>query len=126
MPIIVQKSLITIFFWIQSIPREFIETALMYVRPNVLSKIICMADDEMEKVKEPDYALIDKNKHRLKILYSTTDGWTPITYYERLIGRIPDINAEITDKFDHAFVLKSSHKMGAVVSEWIQQNSSSL
>lgn len=99
------------------------DTSLMYIRPSVLSKIVYMADDEMERIKEPDYALIEKNKNRLTFLYSTTDGWTPITYYERLISRIPEVKAQITDKFEHAFVLKSSHNMGALVSEWIHQNS---
>lgn len=99
------------------------ESALMYVRPTVLSKIIYMATDEMDKVKEPDYALIEKNKNRLTFFYSTTDGWTPITYYERLIGRVPGIDAQVTDKHDHAFVLKSSANMGALVAEWIKRDS---
>lgn len=84
-----------------------------------------MASDEMDKVKEPDYALIEKNKNRLTFLYSTTDGWTPIKYYERLIGTIPDINAKITTEYDHAFVLKSSENLGILVAQWIQQNISS-
>ncbi|XP_055313603.1 lipid droplet-associated hydrolase [Sitodiplosis mosellana] len=126
LPTILQNLLIMIFFWVRSIPSEFLESALMYIRPSVLSKIIYMATDEMEKVKEPDYALIEKNKHRLTFFYSTTDGWTPITYYERLIGRIPEINAQLTDKYDHAFVLKSSANMGALVAEWIQQHSAQI
>lgn len=81
-----------------------------------------MANDEMVKVKEPDYELIDANKERLTLFYSTTDGWTPVTYYERLIGRIPNINAQITDKYDHAFVVKSSHNMGELVADWIQKS----
>lgn len=111
-----------IFFWIRSIPSEFMETILMHIRPSVLSKIVYMATDEMETVKEPDYAIIEKNIKRLTFLYSTTDGWTPITYFERLTGRFPGINAQITDKHDHAFVLKSSINMGALVAEWIQKN----
>lgn len=80
-----------------------------------------MADDEMQKVKEPDYALIEKNKHRLTLVYSLTDGWTPITFYEHMVARIEGIKALITDKYDHAFVLESSHNMGALVAEWIEQ-----
>lgn len=94
----------------------------MYIRPSVISKIIYMADDEMEKVMEPDYSLIEKNKERLTFFYSTTDGWTPITHYERLLSRIPDAKAQITDKFDHSFVIKSSYNMSALLAEWIQQN----
>lgn len=96
--------------------------ALMYIRPSVLSKIVYLADDEMKIVTEPEYGLIEKNQHRLTFFYSITDGWTPMNY-ERLISRIPNIKAQITDKYDHAFVLRSSTNMGALVAEWIQQNS---
>lgn len=111
-----------VFFWINSIPRELEYAALMQIRPSVLSKIIYMADDEMEIVKEPDYSLIEKNKDRLVFLYSTTDGWTPIEYYERLISKIPDVNVQITDKYEHAFVLNSSHEVATLISKWIQSN----
>lgn len=95
---------------------------MIYIRPSVISKIVCMADDEMDKVNAPDYGLIEKNKHRLTFFYSTTDGWTPITYYERLIEKIPNVNAQVSDKFDHAFVLRTSYDMGALLAKWIQQN----
>lgn len=81
-----------------------------------------MANDEMDKVIEPDYNIIDVNKHRLTFFYSSTDGWTPITHYERLVSRIPDIKAQITHQIEHSFVLNSSHEMGALLAEWIQQN----
>lgn len=119
---VVMKLCITTFFWIRSIPSELKNAVLIFVRPSVLSKIIFLADDEMKKVLKPDYALIEQNKNRLTFLYSKSDGWTPISYYERLVNRIPDINAQLTDKYDHAFVLKSSHKVGVLISEWIQKN----
>lgn len=123
LPESVLKIAISIVCWIRSIPSEFMSSILMYIRPGVISKIICMADDEMDKVRAPDYGLIEKNKHRLTFFYSTTDEWTPITYYERLIERIPDVKAQVSSEYDHAFVLKSSHEMGALLAEWIKQNS---
>lgn len=121
-PEIVRKSIIHVVFLIRSMPRELAEFALMYIRPSVISKIIYMADDEMEKVHEPNYALMEKNKERLTFYYSTTDGWAPVTHYERLVSRIPGVKAQITDKFDHSFVIKSSYEMGALLGEWIQEN----
>lgn len=100
---------------------EFTNVVLLLLRPKVLSKILFLADDEMVKVKEPDYELIEANKERLTFFYSSTDGWTPVTYYERLIGRIPNVDAQITDKYDHEFIFKSSHNMGALVADWIQK-----
>lgn len=123
LPTVLLNILIMGYFWIRSISFEFLECARTFILPSVLSKIVHMASDEMEHVKQPDYTIIEKNKSRLTFFYSTTDNWTPITYYERLIQRFPDINALLTDKHDHAFVLKSSTSMGALVAEWIQQNS---
>lgn len=111
-PCLVRKAIVSIAFWIRSIPSDFMSTVLMYIRPSVISKVACMADSEMLEIHEPDYDLIEENKHRLTFLYSTTDEWTPITYYERLVERIPDVKAHVSDKFDHAFVLKSSKIMG--------------
>lgn len=111
-PCLVRKAIVSIAFWIRSIPSDFMSTVLMYIRPSVISKVACMADSEMLEIHEPDYDLIEENKHRLTFLYSTTDEWTPITYYERLVERITDVKAHVSDKFDHAFVLKSSKTMG--------------
>lgn len=79
-----------------------------------------MADSEMLEIYEPDYDLIEENKHRLTFLYSTTDEWTPITYYERLVERIPDVKAQVSDRFDHAFVLKTSKTMGKYIYYFIK------
>lgn len=113
---------IRIVYWFRSIPFEYTDVTLTLIRPDVLSKIMFMADDEMKYVLEADYNTIEENKNRLTFFYSFTDGWTPVTYYERLISRIPNVNAQITDKFDHAFTLKTSHNMAALLSQWIQQN----
>lgn len=122
MPKIVRIVLIKIFFLTRSIPQEFTPCALMYIKPSVLTKIIYLADDEMEKVVEPDYSLIEKNQKRLTFFYSTTDGWTPITYYERLKSRLPNVVAHLTSELDHSFVLKHSNEMAVKLAEWIQQN----
>lgn len=114
--------MIMIFFWIRSYPQEHVRSALTYIQPKVISKIVHMADDEMDKVVEPNYKLIEDNKQRLTFFYSTTDGWTPRDHYDRLVSQISDVKAQITDKFDHSFVLKSSYNMGALLAEWIQNN----
>lgn len=76
----------------------------------------------MERIKEPDYALIKQNEHRLTFFYSTLDGWVPVTYYERLVEKFPNVKAQLTDKFTHSFVMQTSCEMGALLGEWIQQN----
>lgn len=123
LPLILRKIIISVFCWVRSFPQEFIPWILMVIRPSVMSKLVHMSDDEMEKLKEPDYATMKQNEKRLTFFYSTTDGWAPITHYERLISQMPDVKAQVTDKFDHSFVIKSSCEMGALLGEWIQQNS---
>lgn len=107
--------------WIRSLPQEFVPHMLMVGRPSVMSKVVQMADDEMEKVKAPDYDLMKQNEDRLTFFYSTLDEWAPPSYYEELIRNLPNVDAKSTDKFEHSFVAKSSYEMGALLGEWIQQ-----
>lgn len=122
LPLILREIMVKIFCWIRSFPQEFVPYVLMVIRPSVMSKLVYMSDDEMEKLKEPDYALMKQNEQRLTLFYSTTDGWAPITHYERLVGQMPNIKAQVSDQFEHTFVIKKSCEMGALLGEWIQQN----
>jgi len=121
-PQILLIAAIRIVFFICSIPYEYVETTLIMLRPSVFSKIVYMSDCEMEEVLQADYETIEKNKRRLKFIYSLSDGWTPVVYYKRLRDRIVDVEAEITDKFEHSFTMQSSYDMGVFVTEWIQEN----
>lgn len=81
-----------------------------------------MADQEMVRVREIDIDIIARNKHRIKIYYGAIDGWTPLTYYNQLKERIPDVDASVDDRqINHAFVLRSSVEMGIIVAEWISK-----
>lgn len=124
LPLFVRKFIISVICWIRSIPQELVPHILMIGRPSVLSKIVYMADDEMKKLKAPDYDLIAQNADRLTFFYSTLDGWTPQSHYERLKENLPNVNVKVTDKFEHSFVIKSSCEMGGLLGEWIQQQNS--
>lgn len=108
--------IVSLVMWCRSIPQAHLSPVLMHFRPTVLSKIIFMANDEMMRVQTPNYQIIEKNKKRLTFIYSLTDKWTPITYYERLVARFPDIDAQVTDEFRHAFVINTSYEMAAFIS----------
>lgn len=123
LPLTIRKIIISIVCWIRSFPQEFISPILMVCRPSVMSKIVHMTDDEMEKLQAPDYDLMKQNEDRLTFLYSTLDKWAPHSHYERLVQNLPNINAKSTDKFEHTFVSKSACEMGALLGEWIQQRS---
>lgn len=121
LPLFVREFIMSIICWIRSYPQELVPHILMIGRPSVMNKIVYMADDEMKKLNAPDYDLIEQNADRLTFFYSTLDGWTPKSYYDRLMKNLPNINVKVTDKFAHSFVINSSYEMGALLGEWIQQ-----
>lgn len=123
LPTIVQIMIIYAYFFIMSIPRHFVGTALKYSRPTVLQKIVFLADEEMDQVVEPDYAVLEANVHRLKLYYGATDGWSPVNYCTRICERVPGLDASVDIyRYAHAFVLRSSVEMGKLVGGWIAAN----
>lgn len=123
LPTILRVCFIYLYFFIFSIPSYFVGTALKYIRPPVIRKIVFLADEEMERVVEADYDHIERNKNRLKLYYGATDGWTPIHYCKQLKERIADIDAQVdVNGYAHAFVLRSSVEMGKLVAGWIAEN----
>lgn len=121
LPLVLRNLIIGIVGFFRSFPQEFIPSISMVIRPSVLSKIVHMTDDEMAKLQALDYDLIKQNANRLTIYYSSLDGWAPNSHYERLIKNVPNVNAKLTDAFEHTFVSKSSREMGVLLGEWIQQ-----
>lgn len=119
-PTILHVFVLKVYFYFSSIPNHCMGTTLKYIRPSILKKIVFMANQEMDLIREVDYDNIGRNKHRIKFYYGATDGWTPLTYYRRLKERIPDVDASIDNhQINHAFVLRSSVEMGNIVAEWI-------
>ncbi|ALC42990.1 CG9186 [Drosophila busckii] len=122
MPIWLRIFLIQIYFWIFSIPKHYVGTALKYSRPSVAEKVVFLADDEMARVRGLQRELIEQHLPLLKFYYGTTDGWVPVAYYEELMRLFPQADAQLDTKgIDHAFVLRSSKPMALIVSNMIQQ-----
>lgn len=123
LPTVCQVLIIYMYFFMMGIPRYFVGTALKYSRPTVLRKIVYLADDEMERVIEPDLALLEANQKILKLYYGASDGWAPVKYCHRMQERVPGLDAQVDIyQYSHAFVLRSSIEMGKLVSGWIMQN----
>lgn len=123
LPTFFQVFLLSIYFWLSSIPRHFLGTALKYSRLTIMEKVLFLADDEMKRVVELDSETLEtlrSNCQILKIYYGASDGWTPQKYSRQLKEKIPELDVEIdTCKFDHAFVIKSSEEVGRLVADWI-------
>lgn len=123
LPEIVRIFCLHIYFWLFSIPKHFIGTGLKYSKPSVLEKVIFLAKDEMAKVRDLDKDVVRENINLLKFYYGSRDGWAPVKYYKDLKRDIPNVDATVdTHNIEHAFVLRSSTKMGALVANWIMEN----
>lgn len=122
-PIFFQVFLLSIYFWLSSIPRFFLGTALKYARLSVMEKVLFLANDEMKRVVELDSETLEtlrSNHQILKLYYGASDGWTPQKYSRELKEKIPELDLEIDNrKFDHAFVIKSSEEVGRLIADWI-------
>lgn len=122
-PMSFKAFLISIYFYLFSVPNCLIGTTLKYIRPTILSKIVFLADEEMDRVVDADYEHIEKHKKMLTFYYGATDGWTPVSYVKSLRQKIPDIDAHLcVCGYAHAFVLRSSFSVGQLVSNWIVGN----
>lgn len=121
-PLMIRAFLISVYFTLVSIPRQYVGTTIKYLRLSILENIIFLADDELKRVRQIDLVTIASNKDRLKLYYGATDGWTPAKYLVELKQQIPGLDAEM-DIYGirHAFVLMNSVKMGHLVSGWIEE-----
>lgn len=124
LPVPIRVFLIYIYFWVFSIPKIFTGTTLKYLTPSVIEKVVFLANDEMDVVKELEADTIANNIDLLKFYYGTKDGWVPVQYYNEIKERFPKIDATLDDKgIYHAFVLRSWEEMGLVVAKWFEENS---
>jgi len=123
LPYRVRALFVYFYFSIFRIQKHFVGTALKYARPSVVHKVIFMAVDEMEHVKELDVNIVQQNEKLLKLYYGTTDGWAPVRYYYDLKLKFPYIDAEVCQRgMEHAFVLRRGPEMGHMVADWIKEN----
>lgn len=122
LPPVLRIPFVYIYFLIFRIPKYFVGTAIKYARPSVVHKVIALAVEEMEIVNELDEQLIGENLKLLKLYYGTTDGWAPVSYYEDLKAKFPQIDAQLCDRgMPHAFCLRHGPEMGYIVAEWIKE-----
>lgn len=58
-----------------------------------------------------------------RFYYGTIDNWCPLSFYESLKEKVPNMNAVVCEKkMEHAFVLSSSNEMGEIVAEWCSED----
>lgn len=77
----------------------------------------------MHQVKELDIELVKRNKDLLTIFYGSKDGWTPIEFYNELMEKVPDLDAQwsVCDIY-HNFMISDDAFMSYVVRDMICKN----
>lgn len=123
-PVALQTFMIRAFGMFYGIPARSVRAVREMLDPKVLRRIINLAREEMKYVKEADDETISKHTDKLWLYYGASDNWAPVKYYENLVSRHPDLNAQLCQRgFQHSFVLKDDVDMGHIIGDLINEDS---
>jgi len=99
-----------------------LRTTRKLLHPQALERCMFMAHNELQVVGELDAEEIRKISDRLTLYFGTKDHWCPLDFCHNFQQQVPEAKAIVCPhELEHAFVLKSSHQMASIVSEWLQQ-----
>lgn len=123
-PSSLQFLMIRIFGLFFGIPVKSVKAVQEMLNPKALRRIIYLAKEELKYVREADYETISKYSDKLWLYYGATDGWVPKKFYENMVSKYPNLNAQLCQRgFRHAFVLNDDVPMGQIVGDLINENS---
>ena len=106
-----------------SIPGKYNKATLQLLNPHSLKKVIKMAEEEMEVVKDRDDDIISKYGDKLWFYYGNCDGWAPVKYFNHLKFTHPSVDAILCKRgYHHSFVLQYDKEMGHIVGDAINEN----
>uniref|UniRef100_A0A7M5VE20 Lipid droplet-associated hydrolase n=2 Tax=Clytia hemisphaerica TaxID=252671 RepID=A0A7M5VE20_9CNID len=93
------------------------------VTPNGLRNMSQIAKDLSKIGRIGDLEnVIETFSERLTFYYGASDLWTPLSFYEEMKTRFPDIDIRLDGKgIDHAFVLSHSTLVAPIVGEILQE-----
>lgn len=123
-PSSLQMLMIRIFGVFYGFPAKSVKAVQEMLNPKVLRRLIHLAEEEMKCVKEADHEIISKYAAKLWFYYGANDGWAPKKFYENMISKYPDLNAQLCQRgLRHAFVLKDDITMAHIVGDLINEDS---
>ncbi|KAL7070507.1 hypothetical protein ACQ4LE_010577 [Meloidogyne hapla] len=93
-----------------------VEAGAELINPLVFRNIVHMTVHELEEVRNFDESLLaEPQKHYVMFFYGREDGWVPVEFASRMMGRVPrgtfQVLIDPRSEYDHAFVLKNSRQM---------------
>lgn len=123
MPYSFKALVIGIGLWALSIPQDNLHDTIDFLRPSIVKKLMLIGRQEMEQVGELDIEHIKKNKRLLTIFYGSKDGWTPYKFYNELMKKVPDLDAQwsVSD-IGHNFMINDHAFISYIVSDKIRMN----
>lgn len=119
LPTLIVSFLVTLYLRISSLPKQYLKYILKFLNPKVGEKILFLAYNEMDTVKCLNNEALNKIRHLTNIIYSSHDGWAPVSYMEDVHKNHPEIPMTEVN-IEHAFVLKSSEQVAEMVSHFIK------
>nr|XP_012235242.1 PREDICTED: UPF0554 protein C2orf43 homolog [Linepithema humile] len=122
-PSSLQALMIRIFGLFYGFQAKSVKAIKEMLNPKVLRRVIYLGRDEMKSVREVDHEIMSKHADKLWFYYGATDGWTPKKFYENMISKHPNLNAQLCQHgFQHAFVLKDDVAIGHIVGDLINED----
>lgn len=113
----------TTFGFFYGYPRKSTNAILQLLQTPVLRKVFALAKQEMAVVKELDADLVTQHKEKLWFYYGSKDGWVPVSYYQNMRARFPDVDMQLCKRgFYHSFVLQNSNDMGQLLGNVIRES----
>lgn len=103
------------------ITRCAVEATVKLLSPSAYGNSVYLASIEMQSVCELDIETVEKNIERLCFYYGTGDAWCPVDYHHSMIRLFPSADIHLcSHNIEHAFVLRDSEKMAAILSDLLK------
>lgn len=120
LPEFILRIIIYLYLKVKCLPYKYGNSILKLTNPLVIKNIIFMAFDELDTVQVLNSDGIAKIKHLTNVIYGKNDGWAPLEFIEDLRKFEPCLKMTLAHNVEHAFVLKSSVQVAAMVTDFIQ------
>ncbi|XP_066275914.1 lipid droplet-associated hydrolase-like [Branchiostoma lanceolatum] len=122
LPDVAKRWLLKLYFLGRKLDEGAVEASLNLFDPNVTNNSIFMGWQELSLVHEPDLQCIGQHLDKLIFYYGVTDGWAPVSFYQRMKNTFPQGDIHLCERgIQHAFCLEQSAEMAGMVAEWIEQ-----
>ena len=92
-----------------------------------VSNACYMGYTELLQVNQPDIDSLKLFSSKLRFYNGSNDAWCPVEYPKALKEKVPELDVELCKRrIPHAFVLEKSDEVAQIVSDWYNEDLSSI